>query len=350
MKVLSCVLALLAVSLPFAVNATAQESTRQSSVAVLPTKDIAETVAPRGYLLGPGDIIEIKVLGEPQFDGKYTVDEDGKILLAFVNKPIQAGCRSEREIRADVAASLTKYLKNPQFSLQVAEKHSRPPAVIYGEIRVPQRIEMLRRARLQEVLAFSGGATEKAGGVIEVWHTQPLQCPEPGEDIASQPVVDKENIPFQVFKLNEIVSGKPEANPFIRPGDVVVVQKAPPVYIVGEVRLLPQEGISIQEGGLTLSEAIARSGGLTREAKKKDVRIYRLKAGAKNGSDIKNREIISKNLDSIKKGKQQDEVLQPYDIVEVEKAPKSIASTILDIATGSIRNVANVVPQTAILR
>ena len=349
MKVLSCVLALLAVSLPFAVNATAQESARQSSVTVLPTKNIAETVAPRGYLLGPGDIIEIKVLGEPQFDGKYTVDEDGKILLAFVNKPIQAGCRSEREIRADVAASLTKYLKNPQFSLQVAEKHSRPPAVVYGEVRVAQRIDMQRRARLQEVLAFSGGATEKAGGIVEVWHTQPLQCSEPGEETESQPVVDNQNIPFQVFKLSDIAGGKADSNPFIRPGDVVVVQKAPPVFIVGEVRNLPQDGVPIQEGGLTLTEVVARAGGLTRDAKKKEVRIYRLKPGAKNGSDLKNREIIAKNLDLIKKGQQPDEILQPYDIVEVEKAPKSIAQTLLEIATGTVRNTANIIP-TSIIR
>jgi hypothetical protein len=209
---------------------------------------------------------------------------------------------------------------------------------------------MQRTARLQEVLAFSGGVTEKAGGTIEVWHTQPLQCPELGDPTEVEAPADGQNPSFQVFKLSDINAGKSEANPIVRPGDVIVVQKAPPVYIVGEVRLLPQDGISIQEGGMTLTEAVARAGGLTREARKKDIRIYRVKKGAKNPGDLNNRETISKNLDLIKKGKQEDEILQPYDIIEVEKAKKSIAQIALDIATGSIRTVANTVPQTAILR
>ncbi|MEJ7699966.1 MAG: hypothetical protein WKF71_10025 [Pyrinomonadaceae bacterium] len=65
-------------------------------------------------------------------------------------------------------------------------------------------------------------------------------------------------------------------------------------------------------------QALAMVGGVRREAKTKDIKIYRLKANSKD------RETISVNYDSIKKGQQKDVMLEPYDIVEVDKAKKSI--------------------------
>ncbi|MCV5761262.1 polysaccharide biosynthesis/export family protein, partial [Escherichia coli] len=42
----------------------------------------------RYYKLGPGDIIDVRVFGEPQFNGQVEVDEDGNIEIPFVEKPI----------------------------------------------------------------------------------------------------------------------------------------------------------------------------------------------------------------------------------------------------------------------
>lgn len=337
MKILSCIIALLTCSLS-AVNVSAQEVNKQEMLAQAAPKTDNSPRAPGGYKLGPGDDLEIKVLGEPQFDGRYTVDEDGKIVLAFVNKPIQAGCRTEREVKEDVAAALGKYLKNPQFSLRVVQKNT-APAVVYGEVRMPQQVEMKRRVRLLELLSFSGGPTEKAGGTVQVFRTQPILCAEPGEELEPQPLADGSNVPFRVYKLSELRSGSNESNPIIRPGDVVTVQKAPPVFVVGEVRNPPPaDSMTIPEEGLTLTSAIFRSGGLTREAKKKDVKIYRMKPGSSKP------EIISVNLDQIKKQKQEDVVLQPYDVVEVEKAPKRISDYIRESMQLGLNTVTSALP------
>ena len=58
--------------------------------------------------------------------------------------------------------------------------------------------------------------------------------------------------------------------------------------------------------------------------------IYRLK-----DANTKDRETLIANLDLINKGEQRDIALQPYDIVEVDKAKESIASTILQFAIGA---------------
>ncbi len=290
----------------------------------------ADVPVQKGYMVGPGDEITGKVLGEPQFDFVATVDEDGKIEVPFFDKPVVAKCRSERELRADISALLAKYLRNPQISVRVTERKSRPPATIYGEVNKPQEITLMRKATLVEILAISGGVKDEAGGMIQVFRTRAPLCSD-GRDDSDWKVTggDAADVPSRMYSLASVKLGKEEANPVIYPGDVIVVQKASPVYVTGEV-VAPQ-GIYLKEGGMTLTEAIAKIGGVRREAKTKDIKIYRLKPNSKD------REVIAANYDLIKKGQQKDLMLEPYDIIEVDKAKKSIGQTILEVVTGAAR-------------
>ncbi len=284
----------------------------------------------KGYLLGPGDEVTAKVLGEPQFDFVATVDENGKIEVPFFEKPVTAKCLSERDLRIDVTKMLAKYLRSPQVSLRVTDRKSRPPATIYGEVVTPQQVVLTRKATLLELLSFSGGVKEEAGGMIQVFRTRQPICTEADTETDWKTDASGLDVPSRLYSLSSLRLGKDEANPVIYPGDVIVVQKASPVYITGEV-ITPQ-GIYLKEGGLSLSEAIAKIGGVRREAKTKDIKIYRLK------SNSKDREIISANYDLIKKGTQKDIMLEPYDIVEVDKSKKSILETVLEIATGTAKS------------
>lgn len=298
---------------------------------------IADT--PRGYLVGPGDEVTGKVLGEPQFDFVATIDEDGKFEVPFFDQPIQARCRTEKDLRADVTKLLAKYLRSPQISLRVTQRKSRQPATIFGEVRSPQQVELKRKARLLELISFAGGETEKASGMVQVFRTQSPMCIE-SSDAANDWFAEAENgssVPSRQYSLVSLRSGREEANPLIYPGDLIVVQKSMPVYVIGEVNALRE--IPITGNGLSLTEAIAQSGGFSRQAKTKTVTIRRLKANSKE------REAIVVNFDQIKKGTQKDLVLEPYDIVEVDKTKKSVAQTILEIATGSVKSAANVLPQ-----
>ncbi len=188
----------------------------------------------------------------------------------------------------------------------------------------------MRKATLVEILAVSGGVKPEAGGMIQIFRTRPPLCSETNEDSDWKAIGgDATDVPSRMYSLSSVKLGKEEANPIIYPGDVIVVQKASPVYITGEV-VAPQ-GIYLKEGGLSLSEAIAMVSGVRREAKTKDVKIYRLKANSKD------REVIAANYDMIRKGLQKDIILEPYDIVEVDKAKKSIAQTILELVSGAAR-------------
>jgi polysaccharide biosynthesis/export protein len=294
-----------------------------------------ETVAvadiQRGYLVGPGDVVMIKVMGEPDFTiDEATVEDDGKIQVPFFEQGILAKCRTEKELTGDVRQLLAKFLRSPQVTVRVKQRNSRPPATIYGEVRTPQQVVLTRRSTLLELLSFSGGVTEDAGGMIQVFRTQPLMCSEgnANNDWKAE-TTDKLDFPSRMYSLSSVKRGEEDSNPVIYPGDVIVVQKAAPVYITGEV--VSPQGLYLKDGSLSLTEAIAKIGGVRREAKTKDIKIYRLK------SNSKDRDIISVNYDLIKKGTQKDVMLEPYDIVEVDKSKKSVAQIIFETVTGTAK-------------
>jgi polysaccharide biosynthesis/export protein len=294
----------------------------------------------KGYLIGAGDKIEVKVLGEPQFDFNARIDEDGIIQVPFMDKTVMAQCRTQTDLRDDITNLLKKYLKNPQVNLQIVERRSIVPVIVYGEVMQPQQVELRRKARLLELLSIAGGPkSDSAGGMVQVFHTQKPMCST--ETWEGDKIANLSEVPSRMYSLTSIKQGNEEANPPIYPGDMIVVQKALPIYMVGEVNA-PQ-GLYIPEGGLSLTRAVAMVSGVKREAKTKDVRIYRLKA---NSTD---RDTISVNLDFIKKGTQKDVMLEPYDIVEVDKAKDSLGKTILGIALGAGRSAiggfGNVLPQ-----
>ena len=287
----------------------------------------AEADTQKGYLIGPGDEVTGKVLGETQFDFVATVDEDGKIEVPFFDQPIIAKCKTERELRSEVAKLLAKYLKTPQISIRVTQRNSRPPVSIYGEVRTPGPVALTRRAHLLELLSFAGGVTEKSGGVIQVFRTRPPMCGDanaaPDWKTTGDGVLD---IPSRMYSLATLRQGRDEANPEIFAGDIIVVQKAAPVYVTGEV-IHPGE-LNIPEGGLPLTQAIAMASGITREAKTKNVKIYRRKT---NSPDP---EVIAVNYDQIKKGTQKDVMLEPFDIIDVDKAPKKFSAYLLEFVVG----------------
>ncbi|MCA1621688.1 MAG: SLBB domain-containing protein [Acidobacteria bacterium] len=304
-----------------------------------------DSMGVKKYLLGPGDVLDLRVYNEPQFNGALVVDDEGNVAIPFIEAPIRAQCRSDREIKVDVVAALAKYLNKPQVSLRVTEAKSRPPAVVFGAVRSPSRIQMQRRVKLLDLLATSGGITEAAGGDIQIFHTEALMCPEP-EDLAAVPLdsykpTDPTQVGYDVYSLRELRDGKAEANPVIRPGDIVIVQEALPVYIMGAVR--SPQGIYLKNG-MQLKQAIAMVGGLIKDAKASSVVIWRKKKGQSEP------EKMVVNFNDIKKEKVKDIELQPYDIVEVPDNSNSFTNTVKGILMGTLNNSVSTFGQTVVPR
>ncbi|HSE19789.1 MAG TPA: polysaccharide biosynthesis/export family protein [Pyrinomonadaceae bacterium] len=285
----------------------------------------------KNYLLGPGDVVDVRVFGQPELSSTAQVDGDGNLsALPFLETPIRAKCRTDKDVQKDIQLAYAKFINNPQVSVRIAERNSRQPATVFGAVRQATRVEMKRKVRLNELMAVSGGFTERAAGTIQILHTEPLMCPEPGEEAEAGPI-DGTRIPLQIVRISELRSGKPEANPVIRPGDYVLVTEAEPVYITGAV--MSPGGIYLRDQ-LTLSRALAMVGGARKEAKLNDVVIYRQVPGG-----IK-QEQIHIDVAAIKKNQKEDFILQPYDIIEVPEAgmfsSSRIGQTLVGALTGGL--------------
>lgn len=289
----------------------------------------------KNYLLGPGDVLDIRVFGQPELStSNAQIDSDGNLSsLPFIETPIPAKCRTDKQLQKDIAVAYAKFINNPQVSVRISERLSRQPATVFGGVRQSSRIEMKRKVRLNELIAVSGGFTERASGTIQILHTEPLMCPGPGEEDQAKPI-DGSTIPLQIVKIADLRSGKIEANPVIRPGDYVLVTEAEPVYITGAV--MAQTGVYLRDQ-LTLTTALAMVGGTRKEAKLTEVKIYRRTPDGV-GHDIK---IV--DVAAIKKNQQPDVLLQPYDIIEVPEAgmfsSTRIGTTLMGAVTGSFQNM-----------
>src|SRR5262245_21754230 len=79
------------------------------------------------YLLGPGDVVEIRVFGQHDLDATARVDGDGNLSSLPFLDPIPAKCRTEREVQKDIAAAYTRLIKDPQVSVRVVSQNSRSP-------------------------------------------------------------------------------------------------------------------------------------------------------------------------------------------------------------------------------
>jgi polysaccharide export outer membrane protein len=300
------------------------------------------------YLLGPGDQLDVRVFGQSDFNSLVEIDSDGNISsLPFIEKPIHASCRTEKDVQRDISAAYEKFLKNPQVSVRITGRNSRPPAIVHGAVNAPQRVQMQRRVRLNDILAVAGGITERSNGTIQVLHTESVMCPDPGDPVETEPVIqtaDGAKIPtFKLYKITDILAGKEEANPIIRPGDIVRALEAEPVYVTGSV--ISPQGIYLRDQ-LTLSRALAMVGGTKKEAKMSEVRIYRQKPGTTE------QELIKVDFQAVKKKQKEDVFLKAYDVIEVPEASalskgrigQTLFAGVLGGFTSAVTNVGGALP------
>jgi len=282
---------------------------------------VAQGQQQQTYVLGPGDVLEVRVFGQNDLNSTVQVDGEGNLSSLPFLDAIPAKCRTEKQVQKDIAVAYSRLIKDPQVSVRVIERKSRQPASVSGAVRTAGKVPTERRIRLNELIAASGGITEKAAGTIQILHTEPVLCPGPGEEAEALPVAGTA-IPLQVVKISDLRNGA--VNPIIRSGDLVLVTEAEPVYITGSV---VQPGSIMLRDQLTLSKALAMVGGPRKEARLSDVRIYRQKGN-------KEQDVLKVDFEAVKKNQKPDIFLQPYDVIEVSDTGMFGGGNWLEILAG----------------
>jgi len=189
---------------------------------------------------------------------------------------------------------------------------TKPCALVIGAVRSPARFVLKRPLRLAEAIEMAGGASDQALETIEVIHATAVNCNQQQDQgvigcIDCRTTVIQPPPARDFYLLSQLHTEDEKANPYLQPGDMILIVEQLPVYVVGSV-LAPQ-GIHLK-AKMTLTQAIAIAGGVLRDSNVKKVRIFR------NKFDSTPQEIIV-DLNLIKKGRGEDLILEPYDIIEV---------------------------------
>lgn len=285
----------------------------------LKTANAQEPTVDARYRIGPGDVLEVRVSRAPELsrDG-VRVDQRGMIRMPMWDDDVPAACLTEGELSARIAKIYLKYKTNPHVDVFVKEFQSQPVAVT-GAVRSASNFKLQRQVRLLELLSFAGGPAETAGQTVQIVHAGGPNLCEKGNEAAASAMGG-----LVSYKLEDTLRGVPEANPYVRPGDIVRVLDADQVYVVGNV--LRPTIIPLKEP-ITVSRAIAYAGGTAPSTKKDKVRIIRQTPGSTTKQEI------FVDLGAIEKRKAEDIALLANDIVDV---PISGTKSLLRSLVGTI--------------
>jgi polysaccharide biosynthesis/export protein len=142
-----------------------------SSVSLLPTH-AEEGVAPpygasgeaaayefgRGYRLGAGDRLNIRVPGEADLTAEYIVDGAGNISLPYIRTVRVAGLTAPEAENLIAARLRDGYLRNPSVSIQVTTTR---PFYILGEVNTAGSYPYQPGMTVQNAIAIAGGYTAR---------------------------------------------------------------------------------------------------------------------------------------------------------------------------------------------
>lgn len=249
--------------------------------------------------ISEGDLLDIVIFDTPELSGRFRVNLKGDILLPLAGTLHVAGLNLA-EITDAVGQRYkdAKILVDPEVTVFVAE-FTRRTITITGEVRVPGVYPIVAPRTLTDTLAMAGGLNDSASRTVSIVHAaDPKHIIHVTLNVGAQ-------------TLESIEEGRME----ILPGDAIFVARSGVIYLVGE--LTRPGGFQVEHNNrLTLLEALALAGGLTRTAKGSQARLIRRSATG--------REELTVNLDKVLYGGGPDMLLTDGDILFVPTSMRKL--------------------------
>ncbi|MEQ9619047.1 MAG: polysaccharide biosynthesis/export family protein [Deltaproteobacteria bacterium] len=252
----------------------------------------ANTATPAGYLIGPADLLEIRVFESDRLTTTTRVSSRGEITIPLLNSVYVEGLTArDAEVKIENMLRDGEYIDDPHVGIFVTEHKSKVVSVL-GYVNSPGVYELIGSRTLLDALASAQGLNDKAGTLVYVTRNEK-------DGSKNSYLVD----------LDELLSSQnPEANLEIKPGDLVYVPEAANVFVEGAV--VNPGAYPINEGKTTLSEAVVMAGGVMSVADKGDVKLIRYLGNGR-------KEVVDVDLERIRNGEESDPLLNEKDAVIV---------------------------------
>ncbi len=222
----------------------------------------AAAAASPEYRLGAGDVVRIVVYQNADLTLETRVAETGVISYPLLGN-VRIGGLAVSQAEKLIADGLKNgnFVKSPQVTLILLQVKGNQASVL-GQVNRPGRYPIeVADMRLTDLLANAGGVAVTGGELMVLTGT-------------------RDGRPYRVeIDLPGVFSaGGRDADVIVQNGDVLWIDRAPLIYIYGEVQ---RPGPMRLERGMTLIQVLASGGGLTQRGTEKGIRVHRKSADGK---------------------------------------------------------------------
>ncbi len=286
------------------------------SMAAGSSQAAAQTVTANSTNYGPlqdipvssGDLLDVEVFATPELSGRLRVDQLGQVTL-----PLGGDVKVEGMFAKQAAAAIqnrlisAKLMLNPTVTVTILE-YSTEGVTVLGEVKNPGIYTLLGPRSLYDALASAGGAMSSEGTTITITHAND----------ASHPIV--------VNVTTTDYSAEQKAT-VVLPGDTIVVNRAPLVYVMGDV---VHSGAFYIQGGtkLTVLNLISLAQGTNKTAAMSRAILIRSMPTGRS-------ETIHFDLNKVMKNEAPNLAMQAGDVLVL---PRSGWKTFGEIALPSVTN------------
>lgn len=252
----------------------------------------------KAYTLGPGDKLELEILGETGTRAETFVTPDSKVYFDLL-PGIDVTEKTTLQLQTELEGKLTQFYKQPQVAVTLREAVSQRVWVL-GRLNAPGIYPLKQPLRVLDAISQAGGLfTSRFTGTTE----------ELADLKHSFMIRDGRTLPVDFEKL--IRDGDMSQNIYLEPNDYLYLPSAltNEVYVLGAV-MEPRPIGFMNE--MNLMSALGRGLGLRPDSDLKNVSIIR--------GSLTNPKIATVNALEIMNGKATNVRLEPGDIIYVPGA------------------------------
>ena len=207
------------------------------------------------YRLGPGDIIKLFAVDNPEISREYTIGPDGKISMPMLGVLSLKGLTRE-QAAARIEELLNVYYRDPEVTI-IVEEYNNNRIYVLGEVRKPGVFNFKGQPMLLGALARAEGLTDKA-------------------DLRECTIIRGKSTLIGVDLYELIERGNRNLNIPLLPEDTIYVNEDEEhtFYVLGEVR---NPGVYSLGRQMDVIRSISLAGGPTEDSALGNTRLVRRK-------------------------------------------------------------------------
>jgi protein involved in polysaccharide export with SLBB domain len=281
--------------------------------------------SPDLFTLGPGDRLEIEVLGDPASRAITVVAPDGKLYFNFL-EGIDVWGATIAQAKALLENQIANYVREkPQVSIILRGVESKRIWVL-GRVQAPGVYAMAAPMTLLEAISM-------AGGTLSLSNYRDQEAAGINQEMAdlrhSFVIRQGKVLPVNFERL--LNRGDLSQNIYLQPDDFVYLPaaRAKVVYVLGAVT--QPRSIAYSEG-LTVAGAVASAYGTLKDAYTHHVAVVR--------GSLTEPQVTIVDYKNVIRGQARDIALQPHDIVYVPFSPYRYLERYIEIAINTFASAA----------